>query len=337
MESAADGSRTPGAADGDKATRPAGDSDDANRPADLSADARAEAGRPSGEAGQVAGETAGRVTGRSGRNLPAAIAVGLVLAALVIGSLYTIKALFLLVAGVAVGLGVTELVRAFATRGIQVPLAPVLTGLAAMIAGAYWGGPAYLVGAFAVTIFTLLAWRMIRKNDGTEHASDGYVRDASASVLIAAYPAFLAGFVGLLLEPPDGAHRVVVFVAVTVASDIGGYAAGVLFGRHKMAPEISPKKTWEGFAGSALACVLVGAWLVSWLLSGAIWQGALLGAVVVVFATAGDLVESVIKRDLQLKDLGRLLPGHGGMMDRLDSLVVTLIPVWVLLELFIQR
>ncbi|MDF5752727.1 phosphatidate cytidylyltransferase [Spongiactinospora sp. TRM90649] len=276
------------------------------------------------------------VTGRTGRNLPAAIAVGLGLGALVIGSLYVFKVLFLVVAAVAVGIGVTELVRAFATRGIHVPLVPVLAGLALMVAGAYWGGPAGLVGGFAVTLFTLLVWRMFRRGDGESggHVTDGYVRDASASVLVAAYPAFLAGFVGLLLEPADGPHRVVIFVAVTVASDIGGYAAGVLFGRHRMAPVISPKKTWEGFAGSALTCVVVGAWLVTWLLDGELWQGALLGAVFVVFATAGDLVESVIKRDLRIKDLGTLLPGHGGMMDRLDSLVVTLVPAWVLLELF---
>ncbi|MCG5219033.1 phosphatidate cytidylyltransferase [Streptosporangium soli] len=266
---------------------------------------------------------------RSGRNLPAAIAVGLGLGALVIGSLYTFKVLFLVVVAVAVGLGVTELLKAFAARDIRVPRLPVLGGLVAMLCGAYWGGAPSLVGAFVATVFVLLAWRMFQ---GTE----GFVRDASAGVLAVVYPPLLAGFIGLLLAPEDGPHRVVVFVAVTVASDIGGYAAGVLFGRHRMAPEISPKKTWEGFAGSALACMLVGAWLVSWLLDGAIWQGAVVGAVVVVFATLGDLVESVIKRDLGVKDLGTLLPGHGGLMDRLDSLVAALVPVWVLLAIFIE-
>ncbi|GAA5062922.1 phosphatidate cytidylyltransferase [Thermocatellispora tengchongensis] len=268
------------------------------------------------------------MSGRTGRNLPAAIAVGLGLGALVVGTLYTVKALFLVVVAVAVGIGVTELVNAFATRGIKVPAIPVVAGLAVMLGGAYWGGPASLVGAFALTVFVLLTWRMFQ-------GEENYVRDAAASVLAAVYPALLAGFVGLLLAPDDGRERVVVFIAVTVASDIGGYAAGVLFGKHRMAPVISPKKTWEGFAGSALACMLVGAWLVTWLLDGEIWQGALLGAVAVVFATLGDLIESVIKRDLGLKDLGSILPGHGGLMDRLDSLVATLIPVWVLLTLFV--
>ncbi|GAA1014552.1 hypothetical protein Aple_047550 [Acrocarpospora pleiomorpha] len=266
---------------------------------------------------------------RTGRNLPAAIGVGAVLAALVIGSVYTVKPLFLVVVMVVVGVGVHELVKAFGSRQIRVPLVLLLAGLAAMLAGAYYGGPVSLVGSFAVTVLVLLGVR-------TFQGADGFVRDATASVFVAVYPALLAGFVALLLRPDDGAGRVVTFVAITVASDIGGYVAGVLFGRHKMSPIISPKKTWEGFAGSALACVVVGAWLVSWLLGGALWQGAILGAVMVVCATIGDLIESIIKRDLGIKDLGTLLPGHGGAMDRLDSLLFALVPCWLLLSFFVH-
>ncbi|MED7926762.1 phosphatidate cytidylyltransferase [Nonomuraea sp. LP-02] len=264
---------------------------------------------------------------RTGRNLPAAIAVGVILGALVLGTIYTIKELFLLVVAGAVGVGVLELVKAFALREIKVPAAPVLAGLVAMQAGAYWGGPVWLLAGFAVFAFVLLTWRMF--SDGT----DGYVRDATASVFTLFYPAMLAAFVPLLLREEDGAHRVLIFVAVTVASDIGGYAAGVLFGRHQMTV-ISPKKTWEGFAGSLVACTAVGAWLVTWLLGGALWQGALIGALGALLATMGDLIESMIKRDLGIKDLGTILPGHGGLMDRLDSLVTTLVPVWLLLTLF---
>ncbi|GAA0428679.1 hypothetical protein Acor_71110 [Acrocarpospora corrugata] len=251
------------------------------------------------------------------------------LGALVIGSLYTFKAAFLLVVLAAVGVGVHELVRAFGSRDIRVPLTLQLAGLVAMLGGAYYGGPVSLVGSFALTVMVLLGWR-------TFQGTDGFVRDATAGVFVAVYPGLLAGFVALLLRPEDGADRVVAFVAITVASDIGGYVAGVLFGRHKMSPIISPKKTWEGFAGSALACIVVGAWLVAWRLDGALWQGALLGAVMVVCATIGDLIESVIKRDLGIKDLGTLLPGHGGLMDRLDSLLFALVPCWLLLSLFIH-
>jgi phosphatidate cytidylyltransferase len=266
---------------------------------------------------------------RTGRNLPVAVAVGLALAAVVIASLYFVKVLFLAVVVAAVGIGVTELVRSFEARGIRVPLIPALAGMAAMLGSAYWGGTAWLVGVFAMTVLGLMIWRMFL---GTEN----YVRDTAATIMVVVYPSLLVGFVALLLANPDqGPDRVVVFIATTAASDIGGYFAGISFGRHKMAPVISPKKTWEGFAGSALACMAVGGWLVAWLLEDDIWKGVLIGAVVVVFATLGDLVESVIKRDLGVKDMGSVLPGHGGMMDRLDSLVAALIPVWVLLTLLV--
>jgi phosphatidate cytidylyltransferase len=264
---------------------------------------------------------------RTGRNLPAAIAVGLVLGALTIGSLYTVKVAFLVVVLAAVGLGVVELGRAFGVRDIRVPVVPVLAGLVVMQLGGYWGGPVWLLGAFVLTVLVLLTWRMFQ-------GQDGYVRDATASVLTAVYPALMAGFVPLMLAETDGADRVVIFVAVTVCSDIGGYFAGILFGRRPMSA-ISPKKTWEGFAGSVLACVVCGALLVRFLLDGEYWQGAVVGVVVAAFATLGDLIESVIKRDLGIKDMGSLLPGHGGMMDRLDSLLVTLFPVWLLLAIFI--
>ncbi|WP_245657855.1 phosphatidate cytidylyltransferase [Herbidospora mongoliensis] len=265
---------------------------------------------------------------RTGRNLPAAIISAVGLAVLIIGSLYTFKPAFLVVVIAAVGVGIHELVKGLATRDIRVPLIPVLVGLAAMVAGAYEYGPGVFLGIFAITVMGVLGWRLFQ-------GSDGFVRDATATVFMVVYPAMFAGFVGLLLAPDDGAHRALIFVAVTASSDIGGYAAGVLFGKHPMSI-ISPKKTWEGFAGSAIACIAVGGWLVTWLLKGAIWQGALLGAVVVVCATIGDLIESVIKRDLGIKDMGSVLPGHGGMMDRIDSLLFTLVPCWLLLAAFIR-
>jgi phosphatidate cytidylyltransferase len=164
---------------------------------------------------------------------------------------------------------------------------------------------------------------------------EGYVRDTTASVFIAAYLALMGGVVALLLAAPDGNDRIVVFVAVTVASDIGGFFAGAFLGKHKMAPTISPKKTWEGFTGSAITCMAVGGWLLCWLLGGAVWKGVLLGAAVVVVATLGDLIESMIKRDLGIKDMGTLLPEHGGVMDRLDSLLATAPIVWLALEAFV--
>ncbi|WP_283134239.1 phosphatidate cytidylyltransferase [Rhizohabitans arisaemae] len=271
---------------------------------------------------------AARSGGRAGRNLGAAIAVGVVFGVLIVGSLYTVKELFLVVVAVAVGFGVMELARAFAFREITVPVVPVLVGMVAMLAAGYQGGPTALVAVFALTLLTLLVWRM-------PAGVTGYVKDTTASVFVTAYAPFLAGFVGVMLAAPDGSHRVVVFVAVTVASDIGGYFAGITLGRHRMSPVISPKKTWEGFAGSVVFCVATGVILMVTLLGAAWWQGAVFGAVVVVCATLGDLVESMIKRDLGIKDMSSLLPGHGGLMDRLDSLLAAVVPAWLLLALFV--
>jgi phosphatidate cytidylyltransferase len=195
---------------------------------------------------------------------------------------------------------------------------------------AYWQGAAGLAGAFTLTVLSLMIWRM-------PEGSDGYVRDATASVFIASYLPLMGGVVALMLAPDDGAARIVIFVAVTVSSDIGGFFVGAFLGRHKMAPTISPKKTWEGFTGSALTCMAVGSWLVPGLLHGEVWQGAVLGAAVVCTATVGDLIESMIKRDLGIKDMGTLLPEHGGVMDRLDSLLATAPVVWLVLESFVPQ
>ncbi|MEZ5193213.1 MAG: phosphatidate cytidylyltransferase [Nocardioides sp.] len=156
------------------------------------------------------------------------------------------------------------------------------------------------------------------------------------------YVPFLGSFVALMLAEggreaelfalDEGVREIIAFILVTIASDIGGYAAGVLFGRHKMAPVISPKKSWEGFAGSALACIAVGWAVVVYLLDGRWWVGVLLGLIAVMMATLGDLVESVIKRDLGIKDMSQIIPGHGGLMDRLDSLLATIAPTWLLLH-----
>lgn len=283
------------------------------------------------EPGESAGDPqAGRRRG-PGRNLPIAIGVGLGLAGLVLVSLFTVKEIFLVVMTVFLLLGLRELAQAFdAGHDIRVPLLPVASGGIAMVGFGYVLGPAGLVAAFGLTVLTLLVWRM-------PAGDTGYVRDTAASVFCVAYIWFMAGAVALMLAPGDGAQRIVIFIAVTVSSDIGGFFVGAFFGRHRMAPTISPKKTWEGLAGSAVTCMLVAAWLVPWLLDGGrIWQGVLLGAAIVCSATLGDLIESMIKRDLGVKDLGSLLPEHGGVMDRVDSLLATAPVAWLLLEAFVS-
>lgn len=262
-----------------------------------------------------------------GRNLPIAIGVGVGLGALVLVSLFTVKEIFLAVLVVFLSVAVRELTKAFATRDIGIPLIPVAVGGVAILVSTYVLGPRALIASLALTVLAILVWRMTA---GTE----GYVRDVTAAVFVTVYVPFLAGFAVLLLAAHDGPQRTVVFIATTTASDIGGFFAGSFLGRHKIAPTISPKKTWEGFTGSAIACMAIGGWLLVWLLHGHVWQGVLLGAAVVCTATIGDLIESMIKRDLGIKDMGRLLPEHGGVMDRLDSLLATVPVVWLLLEIF---
>jgi phosphatidate cytidylyltransferase len=265
---------------------------------------------------------------RAGRNLPAAIAVGVGLGGLVLASLLIRKEAFVAVVAVAVALSVWELTQAFAARRISVPLVPVLVGALGMVISAYTSGEEALLVAFTLTALALLLWRVL---DGL----DGAVRDVAAGIFAAAYVPFLAGFVMLMLAADDGPQRVIVFILVTVASDVGGYAVGVLAGRHPLAPSVSPKKSWEGLAGSAAACVAAGVLSVTLLLDGSWWAGALVGLATVVTATVGDLSESLLKRDLGIKDMGSVLPGHGGMLDRIDSLLPTAPVAYLLLALLV--
>jgi phosphatidate cytidylyltransferase len=267
---------------------------------------------------------------RTGRNLPVAAAIGVVLGGLALLTLFTVKATFLIYVGAIVALALWELRQALAERGINLPLVPIGAGGIAMFTLAYWYGAQPALAALAGTVLVLMAWRL-------PGGSAGYLRDLTASVFTLAYVPLLGIFVPLMLSMPDGARRALIFVALPVFSDVGGYFAGILFGRHPMAPVISPKKTWEGFAGSVLACLATGAIMLPWLLHAQVWQGLILGAAGAAAAILGDLVESMIKRDLEIKDMGTVFPGHGGAMDRLDSLVFVAPVAWLLLTVFVPH
>lgn len=265
---------------------------------------------------------------KAGRRLSVAVGVGVGLGGLVLLSLYLVRWVFLVLLVLFVGVAVGELARALAVRGVRVPVPPVALGLLVTVLAAWSWGTRGLVSAFAFTALAVMVWRL---PDGIH----GYVRDMTAGVFAAAYLPFLAGFAVLLLVPDDGADRVVTFIAVTIASDIGGYFAGAFLGRHRMTPAISPKKTWEGLAGSVAGCMLVGAVLLPYLFGGYWWQGVVLGVAAAASATFGDLTVSMVKRDLGIKDMGGLIPEHGGVLDRLDSLLATAPVVWLLLTWFV--
>jgi len=263
----------------------------------------------------------------AGRNLPAAIGVGVGLALLVVGTLFTYRFGFVVLLVVCISVAVWELVRALGRSGAHPPLVPLLVGGLAMDLLAWFRGSSALTVAFLLTALGCMVWRLA---DGPV----GYLRDVSTAVFVALYVPFLAGFAVLLAVPDDGARRVITFIATVVCSDVGGYAAGATFGRHPMAPTVSPAKSWEGFAGSTVACIVAGIAFLTLLFDAAWWQGALFGLAIAVTATLGDLGESMIKRDLGIKDMGSLLPGHGGLMDRLDSLLPAAAVSWLLLSAF---
>jgi phosphatidate cytidylyltransferase len=272
---------------------------------------------------------AARQPSRAGRNLPAAVGVGAGLGALVIASLFVRKEAFVVLAVLAIVVAVWELTEALAVRSVAVPLVPVGVGAVGMLVAGFAAGGQALAVCFALTCLGVVVWRVAEGQEGA-------IRDVAGGLLVSAYVPLLAGFTMLLLSPHDGPWREVTFVVVTIGSDIGGYAAGVLFGKHPMAPMVSPKKSWEGFAGSALSCTLLGVGTVVLFLHGSWWVGALTGLTAVLAATVGDLGESMIKRDLGIKDMGSLLPGHGGVLDRIDSLLFAAPVVWLMLHAFVS-
>ncbi|GAA0550399.1 hypothetical protein GCM10010172_35580 [Paractinoplanes ferrugineus] len=267
--------------------------------------------------------------GRAGRNLPAAIAVGVSLILLVLASLLVWWPAFIGVIVVAACAGAWEMGNALRKTGAKAPLIPLMAGSAVMTALAYYDGADSLVIGLAVTILAALVWRL----------ADGFAavrRDFTAILMVAVYVPFLLSFAILLQQPDpteDGKWRVLCTLLAVVLSDTGGYASGVFLGRHKMAPSISPGKTWEGFAGSICAAALGSALLLYFLLDIPVYWGLLFGAVLSVVAVVGDLAESMLKRDLGVKDMSNLLPGHGGVMDRLDSILFAVPTAYLLFAL----
>ncbi|MFG2124014.1 phosphatidate cytidylyltransferase [Streptomyces sp. NPDC048710] len=266
----------------------------------------------------------------AGRDLSAAIGVGVGLGVVIIASLFIYKAVFVGVVAVAVVVGLWELTSRLQERkAIKAPLVPLALGGAAMVVAGYVRGAEGAWVAMALTALAVLVWRMTEP-------PEGYLKDVTAGVFAAFYVPFLATFVAMMLTADDGSWRVLTFLLLTVVSDTGAYAVGWRFGKHRLAPRISPGKTREGLLGAVLFAMVAGALCMQFLIDGGSWwQGLLLGLAVAASATLGDLGESMIKRDLGIKDMGTLLPGHGGIMDRLDSLLPTAPVVWLLMVVFV--
>lgn len=275
---------------------------------------------------------------RAGRDLPAALAVGISLFTYsVLTILYWPVGLILLLV-VLMTLGAIEVHQALQRIGMHSAIVPIVVGTIAIIGGSYTAAvlqpvtnvpwASVLLALLGGTVMLALIWRMPK-------GSDGFVKDASASLFIISYIPLLGSFVGLILAAPNGAMKAATAFLCVAASDTGGYAVGATLGKHPMAPAISPKKTWEGMAGSVGLAVLVGILMGVYVLGQPWWIGLVLALVVVGFGTAGDLIESLIKRDVGIKDMSSFLPGHGGVMDRLDSILVASPAAWLVYYLLV--
>ncbi|WP_157156541.1 MULTISPECIES: phosphatidate cytidylyltransferase [unclassified Diaminobutyricimonas] len=276
-----------------------------------------------------------RIEKRTGRNLIMAIAIGLALGGLLLVSLLVIKELFIVFAAALAGLAAFELASALRFAGRDVPRLPVVVATVALqVAAFYWGGSGqWLVLLAGIGIVSL--WRLIELVTPAGRAPlVDVLKDLGGGVMVLIYVAFLASFAVLLVAQDGGQWWVLAFLAVVVATDTGAYASGLLFGKHPMAPRISPKKTWEGFAGSVVVAVITGVLLAIFMIDQPWWIGVLLGLVMVATGTGGDLIESLIKRDLGIKDISTWLPGHGGFLDRLDSILPSAFAAFALYTLF---
>ena len=263
---------------------------------------------------------------KAGRKLGPSIVVSLSLIALVWFALVYRREVFAVVVAIAVLLGIREIVRAFSVRGIYISVVSLAIGAVALTYATWNGGAAGLAIATAIAI-PLLLIQLLTKG------TDGFVQSATATTFSLLYLPFLAGFLILLAKPTTGLERVMTFVVLVGCNDTFGYIVGVLFGKHPLVPVISPKKSWEGLIGSLVFTVIGGSLAFRYILDTHWWVGAIVALMIVFTATCGDLIESAMKRDLHLKDMGTLLPGHGGILDRLDSVLISAPALWLALEL----
>jgi phosphatidate cytidylyltransferase len=265
------------------------------------------------------------INAKAGRKLLPSIIVGLSLIALVWLTLAYARVLFALLVAIAVSLGIREITRAFSAAGTHISMRSLVLATCGLTYAAWVDGVEGLAVATAIALPILLVLRL-RKGP------HDFVKSATATTLALVYLPFLAGFLVLLGRPDDGLARVMTFVVLVGCNDTFGYLVGVLIGRHPLVPSISPKKTWEGLIGSIIFASIGGALSFNYILDLQWWIGALVALMIVVTATSGDLIESAMKRDLSLKDMGTLLPGHGGMLDRLDSVLLSAPALYLALE-----
>jgi phosphatidate cytidylyltransferase len=274
-----------------------------------------------------------RIDQKAGRPLWQAIAAGLLLGGVFLASLLWLVELFVVFVTALVVVAVFELATALRTKGRLRSRWPLVGLSGAMVPLAFYFGPEGQLWAFLGAIALVAIIRALRPLFD-KPSLESTLPDIGVAIMVLGYVPFLAGFAVAIAALPGGQLWVLAGVAIVVAVDTGAYVTGLSFGRTPMAPKISPKKTWEGFAGSLIVALIAGSLLGTLMLGVPLWVSLLLGAVLVGSATLGDLVESLIKRDLEIKDISSWLPGHGGFLDRLDSMLPSMAMLYVMVQIF---
>jgi phosphatidate cytidylyltransferase len=266
------------------------------------------------------------INAKAGRKLLPSILVSIGLLALVFGTVYKVKPLFGLLIWAAIMLAIRELVNAYRHGGIELPRLAIQVAGTALLISAWYGKVSGLAVAMSIAIPNVMVFILFK-------GPKDYVRRAASAAFAVFYLAFLGGFIVLLAHHADGAARILTLVVLVSCNDTFAYISGVLFGKHPLVPAISPKKTWEGLLGSFIFTPTGSALVFHYALHKHWWVGAGIGIMAVITATCGDLIESAVKRDLAIKDMGSILPGHGGILDRIDSILFTGPAVWFAFEL----
>lgn len=263
----------------------------------------------------------------AGRNLPVAIGVGIGLGALVIFAMWAGQLAWYIVVAAAVAVAMWEVLTRLREHSYHLPRTLMILGGQAMVWSSWPLGTKGLMAVYVISVLALMFGRLF--HNGRHRPPINYLRDMSVGVFVLTWIPMFGSFAAMLSATSQGAATILVFMLCVVASDTGGYITGVMFGSHPMAPAVSPKKSWEGFAGSIVFGMVTGALSIHFLLEREAWVGAIMGLGLVVCASLGDLVESQFKRELGIKDMSNILPGHGGLMDRLDGMLPAAMVTWV--------
>jgi phosphatidate cytidylyltransferase len=284
-----------------------------------------------------------KINKRTGRPIALAIIFGLILGGSLLVSLLIFKEFFMLFGFALIVIAALEFATALRVVGRDVPRVPIVIATIAIVPASFYGfddaagltrESGHWIVAIAAVVFVSL-WRLVEASLPSRRVSRAaLVRDLGSGAFVVLYVLFLGSFFVLLTAHDGGQWWTLAALIIVVSVDTGAYVSGLLFGKRKMVPSISPNKTWEGFIGSVIVAIVAGVLTAMLMLNQPWWVGVIMGIVLALTGTVGDLTESLIKRDLGIKDISTWLPGHGGMLDRLDSILPSAAVAYALFIIF---